>query len=295
MAILGEGRAHGACSLLHAAAFGYGASLGLTLPIAVRVLDRPKKKKPKDESKLLDFVLDVWIEAGYELPTDSVDEIHWSVASKIPVSQGLKSSSALCVASFRALANSVSVSLNDEEVVRLTVQAHLKSEISLTGSVDDAWACATSGWKLVDSQADIKDGVLMDQDDLDPDEWIILLVLRGPRKTRPKIDDFQASQQPFEQALNALQTNNPWVSLTWNGRGVAAATRDVVGRKMANDAFVNGARASGLSGSGSAIVIVVPKANEVMKERLEQWYIQRHPDIQIVECSIARQKLSEEE
>ena len=295
MAILGEGRAHGACSLLHAAAFGYGASLGLTLPIAVRVLDRPKKKKPEDESKLLDFILDVWIEAGFPLPTETVDEIHWSVASKIPVSQGLKSSSALCVAAFRALANSTSTSLNDEEVVRLTVQSHLKSGISLTGSVDDAWACATSGWKLVDSQVDIKDGVLMDQNDLDPDEWIILLVLRGPRKSRPNIEDFQASQQPFEQALNALQTNNPWVSLTWNGRGVAAATRDVEGRKMANDAFVNGARASGLSGSGSAIVVIIPKANEVMKNRLEQWYTQRYPDIQIVECSIAGQKVSEEE
>lgn len=295
MAILGEGRAHGACSLLHAAAFGYGASLGLTLPIAVRVLDRPKKKKPNDESKLLDFILEVWTEANHPLPTDNVGDIHWSVASKIPVSQGLKSSSALCVAAFRALANSTSISLNDEEVVRLTVQAHLKSGISLTGSVDDAWACATSGWKLVDSQADIKDGVLMDQSDLNPDEWIILLLLRGPRKTRPKIEDFQASQQPFEQALNALQTNNPWVSLTWNGRGVAAATRDVEGRKMANDAFVNGARASGLTGSGSAIVVIIPKANEVMKNRLEQWYTQKYPDIQILESSIAGQKVSEEE
>ncbi len=295
MAILGEGRAHGACSLLHAAAFGYGASLGLTLPIAVRVLDRPKKKKPDDESKLLDFILEVWTEANHPLPTDNVGDIHWSVASKIPVSQGLKSSSALCVAAFRALANSTSISLNDEEVVRLTVQAHLKSGISLTGSVDDAWACATSGWKLIDSQADIKDGVLMDQSDLNPDEWIILLLLRGPRKTRPKIEDFQASQQPFEQALNALQTNNPWVSLTWNGRGVAAATRDVEGRKMANDAFVNGARASGLTGSGSAIVVIIPKANEVMKNRLEQWYTQKYPDIQILESSIAGQKVSEEE
>lgn len=295
MAVLGEGRAHGACSLLHAAAFGYGASLGLNLPIAVRVLDKSKKKDSKDENNLLQHVLDVWIEEGLSLPVKDRSDIHWSVASKIPMSQGLKSSSALCVAAFRALANSTSISMSDEKIVELTVKAHLASGISLTGSVDDAWACSTTGWKLVDSQAEIMDGILMEYSDLDPREWSILLVLRGPRKNRPSIEDFQLAAQPFEQALAALQSNNPWVSLTWNGRGIAAVLKDVEGRKMANEAFVNGARASGISGSGTAIVIVIPSSNEVMKDRLKQWYLQKYSNVDVIECSLVGSAVVEEE
>jgi len=295
MAVLGEGRAHGACSLLHAAALGYGASIGLNLPIAVRVLDRPKKKESEDESKLLEHVLDTWIDDGRSLPVEDRNDIHWSVASKIPISQGLKSSSALCVAAFRALADSKSISLSEEEVVDLTVKAHTASGISLTGSVDDAWACSTSGWKLVNTQADIKDGILLDYGDLNPNEWIILLVLRGPRKIRPKLEDFQVAAQPFEQALTSLHNNNPWVSLTWNGRGIAAVLRDVEGRKMANEAFVNGARASGITGSGTAIVIVVPSSNLVMKDRLKEWYIKKYPNTEVIECSLVGKSVVEEE
>ena len=46
MAILGRGRAHGACSLLHAAGTGYGASMSLDLPLAIRLLDKPSKRDP---------------------------------------------------------------------------------------------------------------------------------------------------------------------------------------------------------------------------------------------------------
>ena len=39
---------------------------------------------------------------------------------------------------------------------------------------------------------------------------------------------------------------------------MCAVTNDIQGRKIANDAFINGARSSGLSGSGPAVIIVVP-------------------------------------
>ena len=45
MAVLGKGQAHGACSLLHAAALGYGAAMALDLPVTVRLLDKPSKRE----------------------------------------------------------------------------------------------------------------------------------------------------------------------------------------------------------------------------------------------------------
>ena len=43
MAVIGTGQAHGACSLLHAAGTGYGASLSLDLPVIVKALDKPSQ------------------------------------------------------------------------------------------------------------------------------------------------------------------------------------------------------------------------------------------------------------
>ena len=60
MAVLGEGRAHGACSLLHAAGTGYGASMALDLPIMVRLLDRKSKLELHDEDGLLSQVVEAW-------------------------------------------------------------------------------------------------------------------------------------------------------------------------------------------------------------------------------------------
>ena len=59
LAVLGNGKAHGACSLLHAAGLGYGASMALDLPVAVRLLDSPSKRALDDPDGLLDGVLEL--------------------------------------------------------------------------------------------------------------------------------------------------------------------------------------------------------------------------------------------
>ena len=92
MAVLGKGSAHGACSLLHAAALGYGANMALDLPITVRLLDRPSKRDVKDEDGVLDALLSAWMDANHPLPNGfERDDLHWGVNSKSPKKQGLKS------------------------------------------------------------------------------------------------------------------------------------------------------------------------------------------------------------
>ena len=73
--------------------------------------------------------------------------------------------------------------------------------------------------------------------------------------------------------------------MTWNGRGTVAALRDIEGRKMANDSFMNSARAAGVSGSGPALVIVVPKQQVPTVERIKSFYGSRHPNASIVQTS----------
>ena len=284
MAVLGKGHAHGACSLLHAAGNGYGAAMALDLPVIVRLLDKPSKREVHDSDGVLPALLDAWVNGGHPLPEGfQREDLHWGVKSDVPRKQGLKSSAAVCIAALRALCAATDTSLDDEEMVALAAEAQLAAGTSLTGSIDDAWACLHPGWKLVDVQAPISEGVLIDEPGLSPEDWVVLLVLRGPRKVQPTPEDFASQITAFQEALGALQANNPLVALTWNGRGTVAALRDIEGRKMANDSFMNSARAAGISGSGPALVIVVPSQQTPTLERIKSLYSMRYPDTEVIE------------
>ena len=270
MAILGSGNAHGGCSLLHAAGLGYGASIGLDLPLAVRLLDKPSKREVKDPDALLPAIMDAWIAGGFEFPNElEKEDLHWAVMSQIPMRQGLKSSAAIAIAALRALADATQAEVSDEQYVAMAAQAQIEANVSITGSIDDAWACLKPGWKLIDPRAEsITEGVLFEGDGPIPEDWIVMIVCRGERKERPKLEDFAPHVSVYQNSLEALQEMNELVALTWNGRGTVAVMNDVQGRKMTNDAILNGARAAGMSGSGSAIIVVAPKVSKPTCERL---------------------------
>ena len=285
MAVIGKGQAHGACSLLHAAGLGYGCSMALDLPVAVRLLDQESKRSLSDPDGLLEAVVNVWIASGHELPNGLTKEnLHWAVASKIPPRQGLKSSAAVSIAALRALCDSMKMELEVKDLVLMSAQAQLEAGVSITGSIDDSWACATKGWKLIDVNAEtIEEGVLLEGAGPPADDWFVLILSRGERKSRPEPEASAVQQQNFVQALNAIQEGQELVALTWNGRAMVGVISDSIARKLTNDAFVNGARASGMSGSGSAIVLVAPSISKPSCERLKQWYTTRYPDVELIE------------
>lgn len=273
MALLGIGEANGGCSLLHAAGVGYGASLPLAISVKVALRDAPSKNTPDDPDGLLDAVLDCWKEAGHPLP--DVEAMHWAVKSEIPPRQGLKSSSAIAIAALRALCAATDLELDNADLVDLASNAHRKAEITITGCKDDNWAACEPGWKLIDPGLGAAEGVLLQGPGPDPDDWDVLIVLREERSSLPAIEDFTYHQQGFMKALNALQEGHPIFALTWNGRSMAGVLNDQVGRRLANDAFSNGARGSAISGSGNAIVIFSPAVSEPTLKRLRDMYNKR--------------------
>lgn len=283
MAVLGTGTANGGCSLLHAAGLGYGASLALDLPVKVRLLDKMPKRELLDPDGLLDAILTAWSNAGHALPDG---DLFWSVNSKIPPRQGLKSSSAVAVAAIKALCAATEVEIENADIIDIAANAQLAAGVSITGSYDDSWAALEGGWKLIDANAeDARSGLLLESQGPPADDWKVILVLRGDREERPELEDFVYQQQAFNQALTALQEGKELVALTWNGRGVIGALNDSTGRRFTNDAFVNGARAAGISGSGPAIAIFAPSISSPTIERLLGWY-QKFDDVEIIETSV---------
>ena len=283
MTVLGTGNANGGCSLLHAAGLGYGASLALDLPVKVRLLDKESRKNLDDPDGLLDAVLESWKKAELTIPEG---DLFWSVNSKVPPRQGLKSSAAVSVAAIKALCSATGIELENADIVDISAAAQLSSGVSLTGSYDDSWAAVDGGWKLIDSNAeDARSGLLLESVGPAADDWTVLLILRGDRIERPELEDFSTQQQSFSQALAALQDGKDLVALTLNGRGVVAALNDTDARRMTNDAFVSGARAAGISGSGPAIVIFAPAISKPTIERLIKWY-EKFDDVEIIETSV---------
>ena len=283
MTVLGTGNANGGCSLLHAAGLGYGASLALDLPVKVRLLDKEPRRNLEDPDGLLDAVLESWKNAGLTIPEG---DLFWSVNSKVPPRQGLKSSAAVSVAAIRALCSATEIELENADIVDLSAAAQLSSGVSLTGSYDDAWAAVDGGWKLINSNAeDARSGLLLESIGPAADDWAVLVVLRGDRIERPELEDFSDHQPSFSQALTALQDGKDLVALTLNGRGVVGALNDTDGRRMTNDAFVSGARAAGISGSGPAIVIFAPAISKPTIERLIKWY-EKFDHVEIIETSV---------
>ena len=285
MAVIGTGQAHGACSLLHAAGTGYGASIALDLPIIVKALDRPSKRQLEDSDGVLPAVVDAWVSNGLALPEGlEANDIHWAVASKIPQNRGLKSSAALSVAGIKALCEATNTDLSDFEIVSLSSQAQMNAGVSITGSIDDSWACLTKGWRLINANAeDIEAGVVMSGPGPNPDDWIVLIAARDERKSRPELENFAPLFQEFEKALIALQQGEILNCLTINGRAVCSVTNDLQGRRIANDAFINGARASGVTGSGPAVVIIIPSLVRSSAERIKSALSRLMSSDQIIE------------
>jgi len=270
LGVLGVGEAHGACSLLHAAGIGYGASLPIALNTKVALRDNPPKNSPNDPDDLLGCVLKVWNEAGHKMPDG--EELHWAVKSEIPSKQGLKSSSSVAIAALRALCDATETDLQNSELVDLASNAHFEADITLTGSKDDNWAVCEGGWKIVDPNLPANEGVLFKGEGPSPDEWDIIIVLREERKSLPSLEDFSHHQQAFSKALDALQSGNPIMAMTWNGRAMCGVLNDNTNKRLTNDAVVNGGRGSGISGSGNSIVIFSPAASKPTLQRIVKWY-----------------------
>jgi hypothetical protein len=69
---------------------------------------------------------------------------------------------------------------------------------------------------------------------------------------------------------------------------------DVPGRKITNDAMMNGARSAGMTGSGNAIVVVAPKVSEPTCERLRKW-LASHRDVEkVIETSFVTKQITED-
>jgi shikimate kinase len=165
--------------------------------------------------------------------------------------------------------------LTNAEIVDLASRSQLVAEVSFTGSVDDSWAAVEPGWKLINPNVPAAEGIVLEGEFQDPEDWKVLIIPRGERELLPDPEKFAEMAPQFEKAILAMEQGALLVALTENGRAASNALGDGKARRLANDLLVWGARAAGVTGSGPAIVALVPMHSEVTLRRIVQLAEQR--------------------
>ncbi len=254
----GTATAHGAASIVNGIASGIGAAFGVALETTavveltsepgifqVRIEDDPSEEQALSEH-CVRAVLKMSVlerEHGAKINT----------RSQIPMSRGLKSSSAaanaIVLAAFKALGRQV----DDFEAIGLGIQASFLAGVTITGAYDDA--CATYFGNVVVAD-NFRKKILAQYAIREDYDVLVHVPLRKIRKRDVDISRLKAIRYPAGLAARLTMEGDFLGGMIVNGLAYSAAMgfpTDVALR-----ALEAGAAAAGVSGTGPATVVLSP-------------------------------------
>ena len=256
--MIGRAGCRGAATIVNAIATGRGAAFGITLETDAEV----KLETGAGEIELTDST------EGSELVAGCVRSLaakttkgkvsgRVTVKSEIPISRGLKSSSAVSNAVVLATARALGASLPDFDLILTGIEESIKAGVTITGAFDDASACFMGGVVATDNRA----FTLLHKGSLDPDLVVLLHVPeRMITKSSIKHLDYSSIRGEVEKAFDLALRGEYLKAMEINSRAYAKVLD--VSEDVADIARKRGALAAGISGTGPATAIVCGRAEE---------------------------------
>lgn len=293
-------RSPASATVINAISTGKGSAFGIELYITANVtissentdkmIDCNCKSldKPDMDTKLMELCVAKVYERLSQYPEFNLKNIVVNVETKsdIPPGSGLSSSSAasnsVVYATLLALLEKAGMSLddvniNDEDIINMGIDASLEAGVTKTGSYDDASASYYGGWKITDN---MQRKIIHDY----PINYRKILIYIPNKSLYTAQSDVKAMKTlsslveiAFENAVN----KNIEKALTLNGFLYCAALN--LDTQIAIDALKLGAKAAGLSGTGSAYTILLDDSADVneIKNALSKYpgkLIETRPD-----------------
>lgn len=255
--MIGRGVSYGALSVINAIAMGKGAAFDIDLKTEAVVELTPEPG----------FVVEIDGHAAENtlLAELSVQEMlrHCPDSgmrgavirrdSNIPISQGLKSSSAATNAVLSATANALGITLAPLAIGRMGAIAAIAAGVSITGTFDDACSCMLGGLVFTDNQTrKLPCRVPM------PTGYTAVIHLPAfqiRKSAFPKEKMWEMAAE-VTNAYNRALAGDVFGAMYENGRCTCAALG--ITPEIADRALACGAAAAGLSGTGPATGILVP-------------------------------------
>ncbi|MEW5747858.1 MAG: shikimate kinase [Candidatus Thermoplasmatota archaeon] len=256
--MIGRAACRGAATIVNAIPTGRGAAFGITLETdaEVRLLAEGEAFKfagpPEGADLVRRCVAPVLREAGLGGRGAEV-----RVESDIPVSRGLKSSSAASNAVVLAATRAVKSRLDDMRIIGAGVDASIGAGVTVTGAFDDAAACYLGGAVVTDN----RHRRVLARGRIDPSLSVLIHVPdRRVEKAFVKGLDFSPAVPGSEEALELALSGSYARAIEVNSRACA----EVLGlsEEVAQMARDKGAVAAGISGTGPATVILARREDE---------------------------------
>lgn len=284
--MIGKAVAHGAVTIVNAIACGLGAALGVKLwtKATVELTDKPGEfegrilSDPNENTGLMvNAVKSVLNYFGVENKYGAYVETE----SNIPIARGLKSSSVAANAVVLATAAALNKKIDDLTAVKLGVEAAVKSKVTITGAFDDACASYFGNIVVTDNKA-MK---IMKSFEVNEKDYKVLIYV-PPEKgytANVEVEKVRVLAKEVEAIHKLALSGKHWTAMTLNGFVYSA----VLGYnpKIALEALMNGAVASGLSGTGPAVAAVSPA--EKIGKIAEAW---RKYEGEIIQTEINSEK-----
>jgi len=266
---------HSAITVVNALTTGFGAAIGIDLRCEITasfsqsaVSKNPGKIELKSEFEDKYGLIQTSVNRTLRLlhHTKSRDGIVVSIKSDIPPAVGLKSSSALSVATVKAIAGLVGRKLDDREILKQSCLASKHSGASITGAYDDASACLLGGFVLTYNPK----FELIERRRV-PTELGNIVVIRVPIGTVKFTGSIDARKtySPFKaesaKAFEYAQQNEIYLAMMLNS--IVQSTALGYPFELLGNAVNEGASCVGVSGKGPAMVAIC-RSNKIA-DRIE--------------------------
>jgi len=232
--------AYGGISIVNAIPAWLGSVMAIDLKTYVEVSVCENENVCTYPSPLIETIIDYFVEK-YALPPSRVD-----IYSEIPQSSGLKSSSAVAVATIRSIIDRFCI--YEPSIPRLAAELSKIAGVSITGALDDASAAFYGGIVFTDNLNMSILRVTDFRDDLD-----VVLLFKGTRKNID-VEKMRRHHSLFKYIFELAYSGDIFRAMTLNGLFIARIMgydEDIVRR-----AIELGALAAGVSGNGPTIFAV---------------------------------------
>ena len=251
----GVASSRGAITILNAIPTGIGAALGITLQTDAVVeikrglpgIEVELPERGENESLANECIREVFHTLGRQQECVSV-----KTNSTIPISRGLKSSSAAANAITLATARALDAHIDNVDIVKAGVEAAKRSGVTVTGAFDDAMACFFGGVAVTNNadMAIIKRTTLRLKN--------LRVILHVPERKIRKEGISRATFSPFLKGFKEVEElvldGEYLEALTMNGEIVSKALD--LKNDVAISALRSGAIAAGVTGTGPATAIL---------------------------------------
>ena len=240
--------------MMNAIPCGIGSTIGIGLKTEVRFEDSEKKhvvaiERPKIGHSLADTCVKRTRE---KIGQDTNDGYHLEIRTKIPPSMGLKSSSSVSNAVISAVLDAYGEKMDQMDIIRLGVECAKECHVTITGAFDDACGCGLGGLVVTDNS---KNELLL-RKEIPKYDVVICVPTRRIPKSKVPVERYHELRERYLEMVPMIE-NDYFSVLTENGKHVDK----IIGRPngFAGRALKEGALAAGITGTGPATAVIVPK------------------------------------